>query len=231
MTSDGIVNPVPLAMPDPRYSSAALNARLQGTVTFTAVVGVDGALHTPHILDSFDPVFGLDDAAMSTAAQWRFRPGSLNGQLVPVIVTLKMEFHIAGSSGTSTPWRTQGMGSVAAGSAGRRSESGAPPAAALPVVAPPVHERPSPVVWLSAAPHYPLEALRRDWQGSVALSVTVLQDGRVGDVQVTNSPSGAPVGVADEAVACVKQWIFAPALVDGQPVSKVRPVTVNFQFH
>lgn len=236
-SDSGIVNPVPIGHPDPKYTRAAMNAHIQGTVMMTAVVGLDGLPHDIYLYDSLDPLFGLDDAAVEAATQWRFRPGMRDRLPVPVLVTIEMSFNLGtGQPPPANPRLQRGgqlMSPPPAGP-GRRMGRGqtapaTPTAPPAPIVAGPV-SRPKPRVVASVGPRYPLEALRRDWQGSVSLSVTVMEDGRVGDVQVTEPPAGAPDGVGDEAIKCVKQWTFEPALVDGRPVAMALTVSVSFQF-
>jgi TonB family protein len=41
---------------------------------------------------SLDAVYGLDEAAIKAAKQWRFAPGTFNGQPVPVAISIEMAF-------------------------------------------------------------------------------------------------------------------------------------------
>ena len=43
---------------------------------------------------SLDPAFGLDEAALSAARQWRFPPGTRFGEPVAVLVTIVLEFRL-----------------------------------------------------------------------------------------------------------------------------------------
>ena len=43
---------------------------------------------------SLDMMFGLDDQAIASAREWRFRPGQRLGSPVPVQVTLEIAFNI-----------------------------------------------------------------------------------------------------------------------------------------
>ena len=78
---------------------------------------------------------------------------------------------------------------------------------------------------VNANPVYPPEAREARVQGVVILEVTLSRTGEVSDVEVLRS-----VPLLDEAaVAAVRQWRYEPTLVDGEPVSILMTVTVNFQ--
>ena len=76
-----------------------------------------------------------------------------------------------------------------------------------------------------AAPVYPSEAREARAEGVVIMQATISPTGEVSDVEVLRSA----VPLLDEAaVAAVRQWRYEPTLVDGEPVSIVMTVTVNF---
>ncbi len=78
---------------------------------------------------------------------------------------------------------------------------------------------------VNADPVYPPEAREARVQGVVILEVTLSRTGEVSDVEVLRS-----VPLLDEAaVAAVRQWRYEPTLVDGEPVSILMRVTMNFR--
>ena len=77
---------------DPEYTSAAMRAKLQGTVFLEAVVLADGTVGDVRIIRSLDAAFGLDQNAIKAVRQWRFEPGSQAGTPVPVIVSIELTF-------------------------------------------------------------------------------------------------------------------------------------------
>lgn len=77
---------------DPEYTSAAMYAKLQGTVVLEAVVLSDGTVGDVRIVRSLDSAFGLDLNAIKAVRQWRFVPGSQYGTPVAVIVTIELTF-------------------------------------------------------------------------------------------------------------------------------------------
>ena len=73
-------------------------------------------------------------------------------------------------------------------------------------------------------PAYPPLAQRMRVFGTVELEGVVGLDGRIHDLHVI---SGNPLLVGS-AVDAVRQWIFRPTTLNGDPVEVVQPVTVNF---
>src|SRR6478736_3143338 len=71
------------------YPQAAQDARITGVVTIEATIGVDGTVTDAQVLKG---VAELDDAALAAVRQWRFEPVWLNGEPVPVIITLTVNF-------------------------------------------------------------------------------------------------------------------------------------------
>jgi TonB family protein len=89
----GVENPRLIKTVRPRYTEAALAARIQGDVTLSAVVLPDGTVGETQVLQSLDPKFGLDREAVAAASGFRFVPGMHNGQPVPVRVTIEISFN------------------------------------------------------------------------------------------------------------------------------------------
>jgi TonB family protein len=89
-----VFEPKMLRQVAPKYSSAALRARIQGTVVIEAVILEDGTVGRARIKTSLDDRFGLDDAALEAIGQWKFEPGTYQGFPAPVLMTLKLEFRL-----------------------------------------------------------------------------------------------------------------------------------------
>jgi protein TonB len=85
---------VPVRQVRPQYTSAAMSARLAGSVWVECVVLPDGSVGDARVVRSIDARLGLDEEALKAARQWRFRPGTLNGRAVPVRVTIELSFSI-----------------------------------------------------------------------------------------------------------------------------------------
>jgi protein TonB len=76
----------------PEYTKEALTARIQGRVVLRIVVEADGSVGRVAVAQSLDAAYGLDEAAVEAASQWRFEPGRKDGQSVPVEVELEFVF-------------------------------------------------------------------------------------------------------------------------------------------
>jgi periplasmic protein TonB len=77
---------------DPKYTTEAMRAKVQGAVSLEVLVGADGTVKEVRVLKSLDRVYGLDEEAIKTARQWRFRPATYQGQPVPFLVIIEMTF-------------------------------------------------------------------------------------------------------------------------------------------
>jgi protein TonB len=90
----GVTTPTVIVQIKPRYTADAMRLRIQGSVWVECVVLPDGSVGYAHVTRSLDSRFGLDDEAIAAAKQWRFRPGTLNGKAVPVVVSIELMFSV-----------------------------------------------------------------------------------------------------------------------------------------
>ena len=90
----GIVPPRVIVSPQPRYTPEAIRARIQGTVVMRCVVNTNGICEDVTVTQSLDAVHGLDEQAVNAAFQWRFAPGTRDGQPVRVVVAIQMSFNL-----------------------------------------------------------------------------------------------------------------------------------------
>lgn len=163
---------------NPVYPEIARQARVSGVVIAEIRIGTDGSVEEAHILRSI-PL--LDQAALDAVRQWRFTPTLMNGQAVPVMLTVTVNF--------------------------QPDAAGGPPAAA-PIeqaveVAP---ERPGPRVIKDVKPRYPQEGLEAKTSGTVEVAVTVGTDGKVSAARVLR---GIPM-FDQAALDAAYQWEFEP---------------------
>jgi TonB family protein len=87
----GIKAPTKIRDVRPEYPPIAQAARVSGVVIVEALIGTDGTVEDARILRSI-PL--LDQAALDAVLQWRFTPTLLNGQAVPVIMTVTVNFRV-----------------------------------------------------------------------------------------------------------------------------------------
>lgn len=83
-----------------------------------------------------------------------------------------------------------------------------------------------PVMLSGRQPRYTEMARRAGTQGVVVLEAVIDKQGRVTNVRVLKQ---LKMGLDEEAVAAVKEWVFEPARIGKQPVAVYYTLTVNFQ--
>jgi TonB family protein len=95
-TSGSATAPKLVSQVEPKYTSDALRAKIEGTVTVEAVVNQDGTVARARVVKSLDTLYGLDDQALSAVSQWTFEPdsGKCAGVPAPTLVTLVLSFRI-----------------------------------------------------------------------------------------------------------------------------------------
>ena len=83
--------PMPIARFNPPYPSRARMRRIEGKVQLEFVVGRDGGVRDATVAAAAPQGF-FEDAALRAVKQWRFRPGTKNGEAVPVRVRQTIKF-------------------------------------------------------------------------------------------------------------------------------------------
>jgi periplasmic protein TonB len=73
----------------PTYPPVAKATHIEGVVMLDVTIGTDGKVKDVKVLRS---VKGLDDAAVAAVRRWEYKPTTVNGQPVQVIVTVPMVF-------------------------------------------------------------------------------------------------------------------------------------------
>lgn len=89
----GVAPPTLLKQVIPKYTTGALERRIQGTVELEVVVTRDGIPGAIRLVRSLDPS-GLDGEAVQAVRDWRFNPGRLGATPVDVLVTIVLDFRI-----------------------------------------------------------------------------------------------------------------------------------------
>src|SRR5262249_50849115 len=88
----GVTAPSVLYKVDPEYTEIARSAKYQGTAVLTVVVRVDGLGSDIQVVRSLG--VGLDEKAIEAVKMWRFKPGSKDGQPVPVQANIEVNFKL-----------------------------------------------------------------------------------------------------------------------------------------
>lgn len=89
---DTIQPPRKLRDVPPVYPPDALAARITGAIVIEAVIDTTGAVQDARVV-SGKPL--LDDAALDAVRRWRYTPTLLNGEPVPVIMTVTVTFSLS----------------------------------------------------------------------------------------------------------------------------------------
>jgi len=85
----GIQPPRKIVDVQPTYPEHARAVRQQGIVILETVIDAKGMVENVRVLRGY-PL--LDEAAVAAVRQWRFMPALLNGQPVPVVMTVTVNF-------------------------------------------------------------------------------------------------------------------------------------------
>jgi protein TonB len=73
-------------------------------------------------------------------------------------------------------------------------------------------------------PVYPAEAKENRIQGTVKIELTIDKEGHVGPMSVVSGPAE----LIHSATDAVSQWVYKPTLLNGEPVSVLTTVEVNY---
>lgn len=84
--------PICLYCPPPPYSEAARAAKFEGQVVLDVVVSEEGKVKWTRIIRGAP--FGLNQEAVNTVRQWKFRPGVHDGKPVSVLLPLDLGFRL-----------------------------------------------------------------------------------------------------------------------------------------
>ena len=85
----GMTPPIKTVDVAPVYPAIAQSARVEGVVILEAVIDAQGRVESAKVLRSI-PL--LDQAAVEAVRQWRFTAARLNGEAVPVVMTVTVNF-------------------------------------------------------------------------------------------------------------------------------------------
>jgi protein TonB len=87
-----VTAPIAISRIEPQYTEIARKARIEGVVIIEAIIDRNGNVTDARVLKPLP--MGLSDAAVEAVKRWKFKPGQLNGQPVPVIFNLTVLFRL-----------------------------------------------------------------------------------------------------------------------------------------
>ena len=91
---DGVSLPEVVHEVKPDYTREAMQQLIQGSVWLLVVVNETGDVSEVTVSKSLDKEYGLDQAAIDAAKQWKFKPGRKDGKAVAVQVTIELTFKL-----------------------------------------------------------------------------------------------------------------------------------------
>lgn len=84
--------PVVTTRVEPEYTETARQARIAGVVVVEAIIDKQGNVDGVKVVKGLS--MGLSDAAAKAVRQWKFKPGTLNGEPVATIFNLTVNFKL-----------------------------------------------------------------------------------------------------------------------------------------
>ncbi|HPT28482.1 MAG TPA: energy transducer TonB, partial [Bryobacteraceae bacterium] len=211
-----MTSPVPVFRVPPQYTERARKAQIQGKVLLSGVVNVEGQIESISVKRSLH--LDLDQKAIEAVQQWKFRPGTKDGQPVPVRCYVEVAFRLVNRPESEKDRQAH---TDQAPNTGSRGEAGVQPT----VVAPDGHDaqqRQMPIPVHRVEPQYTESAKRAGVEGTVLLSGVVDGDGYFQSIRVARSLHPE---LDQKAIEAAQEWRFRPGSLGG----KVVPVKVNIE--
>jgi TonB family protein len=88
--AEGVKTPQLIREVKPKYTKSAMDRKVEGTVEVDAVILKDGTVGEVTIKRSLDDE--LDQEAVKATKQWKFKPGTKDGEPVAVQVFIELSF-------------------------------------------------------------------------------------------------------------------------------------------
>lgn len=90
--AEGVSLPACIYCPDPQYSNAARDGKIQGALHLSVVVTEEGKAGSIYVLKAAP--LGLTAQAIKAVQEWRFRPAQKDGKPVPARVPIEFTFRM-----------------------------------------------------------------------------------------------------------------------------------------
>jgi TonB family protein len=232
MASDLATAPPLINKVDPMYPALARQARISGDVHLRVGIATDGHVQRLEVVSGHPLLVG---ATMDAVKQWVYAPIPAAGTIL-VTVPFRIDAGNAplGNMTSDQARQQQAMG-IPGGVIGGVI-SGVPGGVNGGVVdgviasVSPSQIKIGPLVQAGKLaskvdPVYPEQARAAGIEGDVVLDVTIGTDGHV----LTADPRDGNAVLATAAVEAVKQWVYQPTLLNGEPVGVRTTVTVPFK--
>lgn len=86
-----VVRPALVEKTEPSYTEEAREAKLEGSVVLSVVIGADGKTRDIKVVRGLG--LGLDEKAIEALGKWKFEPARLKKDNTPVAVTANVEIN------------------------------------------------------------------------------------------------------------------------------------------
>ncbi|MGD0741136.1 MAG: energy transducer TonB [Terracidiphilus sp.] len=210
----GIVSPGFVHAEPAAYPPGATKTDDPHGVLLSAVIGIDGRAKAPEVTRRYD--IPMEDLAITAVRDSLFRPGTLDGSPVPVLVCIRVMFYrlwpAIPTLVTCSP--APGIGSSGDSNPQTPDPYRLPPGAKPPVA---IHMPPA---------QFSAEASAEHFQSAVIVSTIVNEDGLPTDVRLVR---GAGHGLDENAIAAVSQYRFQPATINGKPIATRITIEIDFK--
>jgi TonB family protein len=196
----------PIAWESPKYPKEARRNKTQGTVVLRLTVAKDGKVTAAEVLSGD---LELVEAASRAVRKWQYVPYFHEAQPTEVQTIVSINFKI---TETGKPEVTAAYEE--------------PPPAQIARIFKPSDGVTPPKPIYTPDPEFSEEARAAKYDGTCVLSLIVGADGRPYDIKVSRALGK---GLDEKAIEAVRQWRFKPAMKEGEPVSVVINVEVQFR--
>lgn len=204
--SGGVMAGQLLEHANPVYPAAARAAGVSGAVSLRAIIDESGRVATITVISGPEM---LQEAAVDAVRSWVYKPYLLNGKATRVDAVITVNFRIAAPEpGKAGPDSSTGT-------------SGSSPAAGI-CGTPKISDRVMADLLVKRVdPDYPETS---EAAGAVVLAVCLTKEGTVEREDVVSGPDA----LRGAAMRAVKQLVWKPYLIDGEPAAVSTTVTVMF---
>jgi TonB family protein len=188
---------------EPVYPDEARKAGIEGTVTVEATTDDRGRVQKVKILQSIPE---LDQAAVDAVKQWVYEPMIIDGKPHGIVFTITCRFSLD---------KEKKAKAIEGGVTGTDKK---PAVHAMGEIKPPKLIK-------KVAPVFPDEARNAEIEGVVIVEATTDIYGRVINTKILRS-----IPALDQAAMdAIKQWVYEPMIIDGEPRGIIFTVTCTFK--
>lgn len=188
----------PVKVMRPVYPKEAAKKKIHGQVVVKVLVSETGDVQSAEVI-SGDPI--LAKAAVDAVTQWKFKPFIHDGKPVKASTKIPLEF---GNDDKDVSGLENAVGDPNLVQVPQKVSQG--------------------MLLKRVQPIYPAIAHQGHVQGAVVLKVIIEKDGHISQV----TPVSGPATLISASVEAVKQWLYRPYTIGGEPVRVQTQVIVNF---